>query len=88
MNAFVATVTFNGLTVDYEVFFICKKFKAILKQKHFAKYVPYQLDFWKENDVWKSYHSLPQQIINEFGSIIENHLNTPKADNRENPSAA
>ncbi|HWI93629.1 MAG TPA: hypothetical protein VNT20_20250 [Flavisolibacter sp.] len=88
MNAFIASVTFDGLTIDYEVFFICKKFKAILKQKHFAKYVPYQLDFWKDKGIWKSYHPLTQQVINQFGSIIDNHLELKKKQNLGKSSTA
>jgi hypothetical protein len=88
MNAFIATVTINGLAVDYQIFPICKKFKAILMQTHFAKYIPYQLDFWKEKEVWKTYHPLARQVIDQFGSIIENHLRTEKAESFENPSVA
>ena len=88
MNAFIATVTINGLTVDYQIFLIGKKFKAILKQTHFAKYIPYQLDFWREKEVWKSHHPLAQQVIDQFGSIINNQLRAQKVQNSENPSAA
>lgn len=88
MNAFTASVTLDGLNIDYEVFFICKKFKAILKQKHLAKYVPYQLDFWKEKGTWKSYHPLTQQVINQFGTIIDDHLELEKEQNLGKSSAA
>lgn len=88
MNAFIATVPINGLTADYEVFFICKKFKAILKQKQLARYIPYQLDFWKEQGVWKSYHPLAQQVIDQFGNIIESQLKENKAEAFQKPSTA
>jgi hypothetical protein len=88
MNAVITTVTINGFTADYQVFFICKKFKAILIQKHLAKYIPYQLDFWKEEEVWKSYHPLPQQIIDQFGNMLDVYLREKNAGNSNNPSAA
>jgi hypothetical protein len=88
MNAFIATVMINGLTADYHVFLIGKKIKAILVQKHLAKYIPYQLDFWKESGVWKSYHPLEQEVINQFGTIIDNQLRAEKGESFENPSAA
>ena len=88
MNAFLATVSIDGLTADYQVFFICKKFKAILQQKHLAKFIPYQLDFWKDNGKWKSYHPLGQEVIDQFGSTIEDKLKTHRAGLLEKRSAA
>jgi hypothetical protein len=78
----------NGVTANYEVFPICKKFKAILKQTELAKYIPYQLDFWKEKEVWKSYHPLSQEVINQFGNYIDHHLKPEKADNSKKSSVA
>lgn len=88
MKAFIATVTIDGLTVDYEVFLICRKFKALLKQKQFARVIPYQLDFWKDQGIWKSYHPLATEVMDQFGSIIDHQLRTQKIKNFGNPSAA
>lgn len=88
MNPFIATVLINGLTANYEIFPIGKKFKAILVQSHLAKHIPYQLDFWKENQEWKTYHPLTQEAIDQFGNTIDNQMRTGKAENFENPSAA
>ena len=88
MNNFIATVNYNGLIVDYEVFAIGKKFKGILKQKQFGKYIPCQLDFWKEKGIWKSYHPLTQEMIDQFGRLIDNNFQTQKAKDLENPPAA
>lgn len=87
MNTFTATITINGLTVDYEIFLIGKKFKALLIQKYLARYIPYQLDFWKEKEVWKSYHPLEQEVILQFGTIIENELKTQKLNDPGRASA-
>ena len=88
MNNFIATVNYNGLIVDYEVFPIGKKFKGLLKQKQFSKYIPGQLDFWKEKGIWKSYHPLSQEMIDQFGKLIDHNLQPQKAKGFENPPAA
>lgn len=88
MNAFIATVMINGLSADYEVFLIGKKLKALLVQKHLAKYIPFQLDFWKEKGSWKSYHPLEQDVIDRFGSIFEEQLHQQQVKLFDKPSAA
>lgn len=74
MNPFITTVIINNLAADYKVFQKGSKFKAFLMQTYLGNCVPCQLDFWKERGVWKTYHPLTQNVIQQFGSNIDNHL--------------
>jgi hypothetical protein len=74
MNPFITQVMINNFTADYQIFLIGKKFKAMLMQTYLGNCIPCQLDFWKENGVWRTHHPLTQHVIYQFGTNIDNHL--------------
>ena len=80
MNNFITTVMINNLAADYHVFRIGRKFKAMLVEKHLGKYIPCQLDFWKENGQWRTHHPLTAQVISQFGNYIDHHINALEAE--------
>ncbi len=80
MNDFITTVMINNLAADYHIFRIGRKFKAMLVEKHLAKQIPYQLDFWKDNGQWRTHHPLSAQVINQFGNYIDHHIQALEAE--------
>jgi hypothetical protein len=88
MNAFITTVMINNLAADYQIFRIGKKFKAMLMQTYLGNCIPCQLDFWKDNGVWKTYHPLTSHVIQQFGNYIDNHLIKQEFESFEKPTAA
>lgn len=86
MNAFITTVMINDLAADYKVFAIGKKFKAILMQAYLGNCLPCQVEFWKDKGNWKTHHPLSEAVINQFGNLIDGHLDAEK--NLKNSTAA
>jgi len=88
MNTFIATVLINNLAADYHVFRIGKKFKVMLVEKHLSNYIPCQLDFWKENGQWKTYHPLTPHVIGQFGNYIDHYYDALVAEHLASISAS
>ena len=80
MNNFITTVMINNLAADYHIFRIGRKFKAMLVEKHLGKYIPGQLDFWKENGQWRTHHPLVAQVVSQFGNYIDHHIEALEAE--------
>ena len=74
MNVFSSTILLNNQAVQYQIFPLGKKFKAILIESKLVNCLPSQLTFWKEQGEWKTYHPITEQVILQFGSSIDNYL--------------
>ena len=88
MNAFITTVIINNLAADYRIFQSGTKFKAVLMQTYLGNCVPCQLAFWKQRGVWKTHHPLTQQVLSQFGSSIDDHLEELEIKSSKNSAAA
>ena len=88
MHAFITTILVGKQTVEYQIFPIGKKFKALLMQAKLVNSLPCQLTFWKENGEWKTYHPLAKQVINEFGNSIDNYMMDGAVQNPKNSAVA
>jgi hypothetical protein len=79
MNVFSSTILLNNQAVQYQIFPFGKKFKAVLMESKLVNCLPSQITFWKEQGEWKTYHSITEQVILQFGSSIDNYLMTAGA---------
>ena len=59
---------------EYEIFHINNKFKAILISSNSSSQLPLQLSFWKEAGEWKTYNSISEHVLYQFGNNIDNHI--------------
>lgn len=74
MNAFVSTIFIQNSVAEYEIFQMANKFKAILVSNNSLNQLPVQLTFWKEAGKWKTYNSVSDHVIYQFGNNIDNHI--------------
>ena len=88
MHAFITTILVANHNVEYQIFPIGKKFKALLMQTKLVNCLPCQLTFWKENGEWKTYHPLTKQVITEFGNSIDNYIMNITVQNPKNSAVA
>ena len=80
MNAFMTTIFIQNTIAEYEIFQMGNKFKAILLSSNDSKHLPVQITFWKESGKWKTFHSVSEHVIYQFGINIDNHILTSLVD--------
>ena len=87
MNAFLTTIFIQNTIAEYEIFQMGNKFKAILLSSNETKLLPVQITFWKEGGRWKTFHSISDHVIYQFGNNIDNHILTSLVDELKNKAA-
>ena len=88
MQAFITKILVDNHIVEYQIFPIGKKFKALLMQSKLVNCLPCQLTFWKENGDWKTYHPLTKQVITEFGNSIDSYMMGVAVENPKKSAVA
>jgi hypothetical protein len=74
MNSFLSSIFIQNTVAEYEIFQTHNKFKAVLISSNSSSQLPLQLSFWKEGDKWKTYHSISEHVLYQFGNNIDNHI--------------
>jgi hypothetical protein len=74
MNSFLSSIFIQNTVAEYEVFQTHNKFKAVLISSNSSSQLPLQLSFWKEGDKWKTYHSISEHVLYQFGNNIDKHI--------------
>ena len=74
MNSFLSSIFIQNTVAEYEIFQTHNKFKAILISSNSSSQLPLQISFWKEGDKWKTYHSISEHVLYQFGNNIDNHI--------------
>ena len=80
MNSFLSSIFIQNTVAEYEIFQIHNKFKAILISSNSSSQLPLQLSFWKEAGKWKSYNSISEHVLYQFGNNIDNYILTNVVD--------
>ena len=74
MNSFLSSIFIQNTVAEYEIFQTNNKFKAILISSNSSGQLPLQLTFWKEGGKWKTYNSINEHVVYQFGNNIDNHI--------------
>ena len=87
MNAFLSTIFIQNTIAEYEIFQMGNKFKAILLSNNESRQLPVQITFWKEGGRWKTFYSITDHVLYQFGINIDNHILTNMVDELKNKAA-
>jgi hypothetical protein len=74
MNAFLSTIFIQNTIAEYEIFQMTNKFRAILVSNNSSNQLPVQLTFWKEGGKWRTFNSVSEHVLYQFGNNIDNHI--------------